>query len=121
MHEAPHKLRSTLSDLAEILGADRRVALCRELTKLNEEVLRTTLGEALLYYGEREPRGEYVLVVEGGKGAAVPEPPLGVGATVEDTVAHYLSEGMSRNDAIKAAAKAMGLSRKEVYDQMIER
>ena len=121
LHEAPHKLRSTLSDLAEILGADRRVALCRELTKLNEEVLRTTLGEALLYYGEREPRGEYVLVVEGGKGAAVPEPPLGAEATVEDTVAHYLSEGMSRNDAIKAAAKAMGLSRKEVYDQMIGR
>ena len=63
-HEAPHKLRATLSDMAEILG-DRPVALCRELTKLHEETLRTTLSAAVALYAEREPRGEYVLVVAG--------------------------------------------------------
>ena len=119
LHEAPHKLRTTLDDLAEILGSHRRIALCRELTKLNEEVLRMTLGDAILYYREREPRGEYVLVVEGGTRKPSPEAIEGEPMSVEDTVARYLSEGMSRNDAIKAAAKALGLPRKEVYDRMI--
>ena len=66
-HEAPHKLRATLKDLCDTFGADRRIAICRELTKLNEEILRLTLDEAVAYYTETEPRGEYVLVVEGAK------------------------------------------------------
>ena len=119
LHEAPHKLRTTLDDLADILGSQRRIALCRELTKLNEEVLRMTLGEAILYYREREPRGEYVLVVEGGTKKPSVGSAEGEVLSVEDTVARYLSEGMSRNDAIKAAAKSLGLPRKEVYDRMI--
>lgn len=121
LHEAPHKLRTTLEDLSATLGEGRRIALCRELTKLNEEVLRMTLGEAIRYYGEREPRGEYVLVIEGGAKKPSIELPEGEALSVEDTVARYLAEGMSRNDAIKAAAKALGLSRKEVYDRMIGR
>ena len=64
-HEAPHKLKSTLDDLESSFGGDRKIALCRELTKLNEEIMRVTLSEARAYYGEHEPRGEYVLVVEG--------------------------------------------------------
>ena len=64
-HEAPHKLLATLKDLAEAFGPDRRVALCRELTKLHEEVLRTTLGQALAHYTENPPKGEFVLVVQG--------------------------------------------------------
>ena len=64
LHEAPHKLRATLADLAEALGGERKIALCRELTKLNEEIIRTTLAEACALYDEREPRGEYVLVIE---------------------------------------------------------
>ena len=64
-HEAPHKLRATLEDLRETFGPDRRVALCRELTKLHEETVRTTLGEAAAYYQENTPKGEYVLVVAG--------------------------------------------------------
>lgn len=121
LHEAPHKLRTTLEDLTKVLGGERRVSLCRELTKLNEEVLRTTLAEATVYYGEREPRGEYVLVIEGGTKRRSEPSPLGEGASVEETVAHYLAEGMSRNDAIKAAAKTLGLPRNQVYDHMIGR
>ena len=65
-YEAPHKLCATLADMAEAFGDERRIALCRELTKLNEETVRITLGEAVRHYGANEPRGEYVLVVEGG-------------------------------------------------------
>lgn len=119
LHEAPHKLRTTLEDLSRILGGERRIALCRELTKLNEEVLRLTLSEAILYYEEREPRGEYVLVIEGGKGTNEALLSAEREETVEQTVAHYLEEGMSRNEAIKATARVWGLSRNEVYDRMI--
>ena len=119
LHEAPHKLRTTLEDLSRILGGERRIALCRELTKLNEEVLRLTLSEAILYYEEREPRGEYVLVIEGGKGTNEALLSAERQETVEQTVVHYLEEGMSRNEAIKATARVWGLSRNEVYDRMI--
>lgn len=118
LHEAPHKLRATLADLEKTLGGDRRIALCRELTKRNEEILRTTLSEAIAYYEEREPRGEYVLVLEGGRLSKRSSDSALDGMTTEAAVAHYLGEGMSRNEAIKAAAKALGLSRNEVYDRM---
>lgn len=116
LHEAPHKLVRTLTDLSEALGGDRRIALCRELTKLNEEILRTTISGALAYYEEREPRGEYVLVIEGGTQGVKIEAPK---ASVGETVRAYLDKGMSRNEAIKAAAKELGLSRNEVYAQTI--
>ena len=116
LHEAPHKLVRTLSDLCEVLGGERRIALCRELTKLNEEILRTTISGAIAYYEEREPRGEYVLVVEGGVRKPKTE---AVCRTVEESVAAYLREGMSRNEAVKAAAKEHGLSRNEVYARTI--
>ncbi len=118
LHEAPHKLRTTLSDLRDTLGGERRITLCRELTKLNEEVLRLTLDTAVAYYEEKEPRGEYVLVVEGGV-AKPKSDPLTEGMSVEEAVTHFSSLGMSRNDAIKAAAKALGLTRNEVYNRMI--
>lgn len=116
LHEAPHKLTRTLADLCEVLGGERRIALCRELTKKNEEIFRTTISEAMAYYEEREPRGEYVLVIEGGKKFEKAEAPA---ASVEETVKGYLASGMSRNEAIKATAKALGLSRNEVYAQTI--
>ena len=115
LHEAPHKLRVTLADLTKVLGGERRIALCRELTKLNEEVLRTTLSEAVVYYGEKEPRGEYVLVIEGG----APRAAQAVFLSVEEAMAYYLGKGLSRNEAVKATAKALGLSRKEVYDRTV--
>ena len=110
LHEAPHKLRSTLSDLSNVLGGDRRISLCRELTKLNEEVFRTTLAEAIEYYTEKEPRGEYVLVIEGGQKERRSEEIM----TPEEAVAYYLEEGMSRNDALKAAAKRLGMSKIQI-------
>ncbi len=111
-HEAPHKLRTTLDDMAAAFGGDRRISLCRELTKLNEDVMRTTLGEAVQIYGEREPKGEYVLVVEGTSvKEALPETEL----TIEEQVAYYIEGGMSKMDAIKATAKSRGIPKNDVY------
>ena len=118
LHEAPHKLKATLSDLCESLGETRRISLCRELTKLNEEVLRMTLGEAVAYYTEREPRGEYVLVIEGGakKEARTGEPSP---VSAKERVAYYIEGGMSKKDAIRAAAKDCGLSKNELYEKLL--
>ena len=113
-HEAPHKLRSTLADMCEILGAGRRIALCRELTKLNEEIIRTTLGGAVALYEEKEPRGEYVLVVEGASeeesGDAFWEK-----MTEREHVDYYIVRGMTKNEAIKAAAHDRGVHKSEIY------
>jgi len=115
-YEAPHKLKRTLSDMADALGAPRRIALCRELTKRNEEVVRTTLGEAVCYYATHEPRGEYVLIVAGAEETAArkTDDPL-LAETPADHVAHYEQTGLSRMDAIKAAAKDRGISKSELY------
>lgn len=119
-HEAPHKLKTTLSDLRETFGDTRRIALCRELTKLNEEVLRLTLAEAEAYYKENAPRGEYVLVVEGaGEGSTVSEA-FWTDMTVPDHVAYYVGQGMTKKDAIKAAAKDRGVPKNEVYQQVLD-
>ena len=117
-HEAPHKLRQTLEHFLEAFGEDRKISLCRELTKLNEEVLRTTVGEAVRYYEENDPRGEYVLVVEGTTEAAV-DGAFWTSLSVEEHVRHYISGGMSKNDAIKAAAKDRGVKKDVVYKEMI--
>lgn len=117
-HEAPHKLCATLSDLLSVFGADRRISLCRELTKLNEEVFRTTLADAVRFYEENAPRGEYVLVLEG-----TSEPTKAdlfwSEMTVEAHVLYYMDSGMKKNDAIKAAAKDRGVNRNVVYQEMI--
>ncbi len=120
LHEAPHKLKSTLDDLRETFGDDRRIALCRELTKLNEEVLRMTLAEAVKYYEENAPRGEYVLVVEGAKEGSTAESPFWEAMTIPEHVAHYIASGMSKKDAIKAAAKDRGVPKNEVYQQVLD-
>ena len=110
-HEAPHKLRPTLADMLELLG-DRPAALCRELTKLHEEVLRFTLAEAVAYYEENAPKGEYVLVVAGAA------PKTGAVVTLEDGVAQVLAlkeQGMRLKDAAKEVAEHTGLSKNELY------
>ena len=112
LHEAPHRLRTTLGELAESLGGGRRIAICRELTKLNEEIFRTTLSSALTYYEEHEPRGEYVLVIEGGVCEREEEKPA---FTVEEQVAYYMSAGMSKGEAIKRTAKERNLRKNDVY------
>ena len=111
-YEAPHKLTATLDDLAEAFGGERRIALCRELTKLHEEIFRTTLAGAAARYGAESPRGEFVLVVEG---APAPEE---AGATLDDglaRVAELREGGASLKDAARQAAKELDLSRNELY------
>ena len=115
LHEAPHKLRTTLKDLAVALGDGRRISLCRELTKLNEEIHRTTLGEAMAHYAAHDPRGEYVLVIEGGEKTAKKEADPLLLLSPADHVAYYEKQGLSRMDAIKAAAKARGMQKNELY------
>ena len=117
-HEAPHKLRTTLNDLMEAFGPDRRISLCRELTKLHEEVLRFTLAEAVAYYEENAPKGEYVLVVAGAA------PKTGAVVTLEDGVAQVLAlkeQGMRLKDAAKEVAEHTGLSKNELYAAALER
>ena len=121
-YEAPHKLKNTLSDLKETFGGERKIALCREMTKINEEVIRTTLSDAVAYYETREPRGEYVLVVEGLNEAGLTPPNENADAlslsslSPQDHVAHYVDGGMTKMDAIKAAAKDRGMTKSELYD-----
>ena len=116
-YEAPHKLAATLQDLSEVFGPDRPLTLCRELTKLHEEVSRTTLGQAAAWYGENAPKGEFVLVVRGAE-------PLPEGeASLEDGLAlvdRLRGEGMSLRDAVKRAARELGLSRNELYDAVVK-
>ena len=116
-HEAPHKLRTTLDDLAEAFGADRRVALCREMTKLHEQTMRCTLGEAVEYYRENLPKGEYVLVVAGA------EPQEETAVTLEEGVAlvqRRKAEGVRMKEAVREVAEHTGLSRNELYQAVLE-
>ncbi len=115
-YEAPHKLKATLADLLAALG-DRRIALVREITKIHEEVIRTTLAEACEKYQQEDPRGEFVLVVEGAapaeKTAATPEEAAALARA-------YLAEGMSPSEAAKTAASECGLKKGEVYKLLIK-
>ena len=116
-HEAPHKLRNTLEDFCRAFGEGRRIAICRELTKLNEEVLRMTLGEAVAYYKTTDPRGEYVLVLEGAQEVA--KTAFWEGMEIPAHVEHYIAQGMSKMDAIKQTAKDRGVHKNEVYQAVL--
>ena len=116
-YEAPHKLAATLRDLADTFGADRPLTLCRELTKLHEEVSRTTLGQAAAWYGENAPKGEFVLVVRGAEPLPEGEASLEDGL---DLVDRLRGEGLSLRDAVKRAARELGLSRNELYDAAVK-
>lgn len=117
-YEAPHKLKTTLSDLAEVLG-DRRLAIVRELTKLHEEVIRTTLSEALHLYDEKSPRGEYVLVIEGAKEEAEEACDLWwEKLSVTEHVDFYINEkGLNSKDAVKQTAEDRNLKKRDVYNE----
>ena len=116
-YEAPHKLRATLDDLADALGPDRRLAVCRELTKLHEEVLRTTIGEAQARYAAQEPRGEFVLVAAGRP--AQEEAPDGDGALAR--AEELRRAGLPLKQAAAQAAEEFGVKRRGLYNQMLER
>lgn len=116
-HEAPHKLKATLEDMKNTFGADRRISLCRELTKKNEEVLRFTLGNAVTYYEENAPRGEYVLIVDGRSGKTDTEC-FWTDMSVEEHVEFYISNGLSKMDAIKSCAKDRGVHKNIIYKEI---
>ncbi len=120
-YEAPHKLRATLSDLADILGGERRISICREITKLNEQVLRFTLSEAVSFYEENEPRGEFVLVIEGAKEEFCHEKSSGFEEISPiKSVELWESKGFSHMDAIKNAAKERGMKKSDFYKLLTE-
>lgn len=115
-YEAPHKLLTTLNDMKEVLGGERRIALARELTKLHEEIIRTTIDGAIEHYAEKAPRGEYVLVIEGATEKSE-EDCFWQDMSVKDHVDKYISEGMSQKDAIKATATDRGVPKREIYSE----
>ena len=115
-HEAPHKLKNTLDDLAAAFGEGRRISLCRELTKLNEEAMRTTLGGAIAYYNSTPPRGEYVLVIGGRTEGAETDDWSSI--DVPTHVANYVASGMSKMDAIKAVARDRGVPKSVIYKEV---
>lgn len=117
LYEAPHRLLDTLEELHAALG-DRRLALCRELTKLNETVERMTLSGAVAHYKENSPRGEYVLVIEGA--SEVISENFWDTMTIPQQVEHYLENGLSRMDAIKQTARDRGVGKSVVYNAMEE-
>ncbi len=116
-YEAPHKLLATLEDLAQAFGPDRSISLCRELTKLHEEVIRTTLGSALEKYAENPPKGEFVLIVAG---APAVEKETATEGDAAARVAQLMSEGLSRKDAVKQTAKELALPKNVVYDAALK-
>ncbi len=121
LYEAPHHLKATLSDLYEVLG-DRKIALCRELTKKHEEVQRTTISSAIAYYEENSPRGEYVLVIEG-KSREEKEAEAQAefeNLSIEDHVQRYIDQGMDKKEAMKAAAKDRGVSKRDIYQALLK-
>ncbi len=116
-YEAPHKLLSTLEDMAQVFGPDRPISLCRELTKLHEEVVRTTLGEAIEKYTAQAPKGEFVLVLAG----AVAQPKeTATAADAAARVQELMDSGSSRKDAIKQTAKELDLPKNVVYDAALQ-
>lgn len=119
VYEAPHHLTETLKDLSEALGADRRVALCREMTKIHEEVIRTTLSEAV----ETVPRGEYVLVIEGKdeKEAAAERTAEFSELSIEEHMQRYLEKGVEKKEAMKLVAADRGVTKRDIYKYLAEK
>lgn len=116
-YEAPHKLLATLHDLCAAFGSARKITLCRELTKLHEQVVRLTLGEAVTYYTQNAPRGEFVLVVAGAEAVKA------AGVTQEDALAlvrERIAAGASTKDAVKEVAKSTGLPKNQLYEAVLK-
>ena len=121
LYEAPHHLRGTLQELYDNLG-DRRITLCRELSKKFEEALPMTLASSIEYYNENEPRGEYVLVLAGADRAQLEEEKRRnfEEMTLEEHMALYTDQGLSRKDAMKKVAADRGVSKREIYKELMD-
>ena len=116
VYESPHHLKATLSELQDVLG-NREITLCRELTKKYEEKQKTTLQEAIAYYQEHDPKGEYVLVIAGKSKAQVMEEQKSrwENISIEEHMEMYLQQNLSKKDAMKAVAKDRGVSKRDIY------
>ncbi|MEE0954661.1 MAG: 16S rRNA (cytidine(1402)-2'-O)-methyltransferase [Eubacterium sp.] len=123
LYEAPHRLTKTLSELKEILGGERRIALCRELTKTHEEVQQFCLDSALAFYEENEPRGEYVLVIEGKdrKELEKAEQEKWQELSIEEHMELYENQGIDRREAMKMVARDRGISKRDVYNSIMKK
>ena len=123
IYEAPHRLKSTLKELAESLGNERRVSIVKELTKIHESVRRMSLGEAVAFTEEEQPRGEYVLVIEGKSRAEEEEKTREsfLSMSLEDHMQMYLDEGLDKKAAMKAVAGDRGVSKSEIYKRLLDR
>lgn len=119
IYEAPHKLKKTLKDLYETLG-DRPISLCRELTKKHETNQRTTIAAAISYYEEQEPRGEYVLVIEGANREDLRAQQMQdiLSMTLLEHMEYYTKQGMDKKEAMKAVAKDRGVGKREIYQEL---
>lgn len=117
-YEAPHKLKTTLKDMYASFG-ERRICLCREITKIHEEFFRTTLSEAIAHYEENPPRGEFVLVIEGKSRRAIEDEQKSEweNITVREHVDMYIKKGMDEKEAIKAAAKDRSVPKRDIYNE----
>lgn len=122
LYEAPHRLLQTLEELKDALGADRRITVCRELTKRHETAYRSTLGEALDYYTQEEPKGECVLVVEGKDREELvrEEQDNWLSLSIEEHMAHYESQGIANKEAMKLVAKDRGVTKRDIYQYLVE-
>lgn len=114
-YEAPHKLKYTLDAMCSVFGADRRIAIVRELTKLHEEVIRTTLGEAVHLYDETAPRGEYVIVIEGAAAEESAEDAFWSGMSIPEHVDYYIEQGKTSKEAIKQVSCDRGEKKSDIY------
>lgn len=121
LYEAPHHLVKTLEELHETLG-NRGISICRELTKRYEETVKTTLENALSYYEAHEPRGEYVLVVEGKRRAEIADEQKRAweNLSLEEHMAIYEDQGIAHKEAMKLVAKDRGIGKREVYQRLLE-
>lgn len=122
IYEAPHHLVRTLQELHDTLGGDRRLTICRELTKRHEEKLQMTLADSLSYYEVNEPRGEYVLIIAGrSREEMKKEEQAGWEAlSLEEHMAHYESQGIDRREAMKRVAKDRGVSKRDIYQALLK-
>ena len=121
LYEAPHHLKATIKELYDVLG-ERKITLCRELTKKFETIFPTTLESAIAYYDENEPRGEYVLVLEGKSFQQIKEEQQESFAeiTIEEHMKRYEDKGIDHKEAMKMVAKDRGISKRDVYQYLLK-
>lgn len=121
-YEAPHRLLKTLQILSGTVGEERKVAVCKELTKRHETALHFTMGEAVAYYEQNEPKGEFVLVLDGADAKVLEQQAQEkwLEMSVEQHMERYLSQGMTKKDAMKQVAKDRGVSKRDIYAQLLE-